>query len=291
MSKKNKPRETAPDPARYVSAQLSHFVVLDFEATCDDVHPPNPQEIIEFPSVLLDANTFEVVDEFESFVRPVHTKLTKFCTELTSITQAQVDAAPPFPEVFAAHQDWLASHDLPTAGGDLPYVIVTCGDWDLLTMLPAQLAALDPPATFVPTPYRQWLNVKVPFKAWHRKQARAGMARMLDLLGIELVGHHHRGIDDSRNIAKILRALAARNQTLRPTAALAASRYPTIDLTLTRDGETEPLTLNRRVLKTLLGGASAVFRRQATRAWLGERELREDADLHDLRQGDTLRIG
>ena len=33
------------------------FVVLDFEATCDEARPPKPQEIIEFPVVLVDART------------------------------------------------------------------------------------------------------------------------------------------------------------------------------------------------------------------------------------------
>jgi len=59
---------------------------------------PRNQEIIEFPAVLLNGRTFEVVDEFREFVRPKEKilpnlregELTAFCTELTSITQAQV---------------------------------------------------------------------------------------------------------------------------------------------------------------------------------------------------------
>ena len=53
-----------------MTCAIDHLIVLDFEATCDDVSPPSPQEIIEFPSVLLSAHTFEVIAEFESFVRP-----------------------------------------------------------------------------------------------------------------------------------------------------------------------------------------------------------------------------
>ncbi len=268
----------------------THFVVLDFEATCDENEPPRPQEIIEFPSVLLDAETFEVVDEFESFVRPIHhPTLRPFCTELTSITQAQVDGAPTFPEVMAAHLAWLQSHGLPIEG-PLPYVIVTCGDWDLKTMLPNQLAACDPPIDFLPEPYRQWLNVKVPFKAWNMKKVSAGMARMLELLGIELVGHHHRGIDDSRNIAKLVRALAARHQTLGVTAEVPPSRYPVIEVMLERGAQRAPLTLSKRVRKTLLGGASGVLRAQARKVFHAGRELTEDRDLFDLRPGDVLQV-
>ena len=75
---------------------LDYVVVLDFEATCDERGAPDPQEIIDFPSVLLSLPTAEPIAEFASCVRPQHhPTLTAFCTELTGITQAQVDAAPP----------------------------------------------------------------------------------------------------------------------------------------------------------------------------------------------------
>lgn len=331
---------------------LTHLIVLDFEATCDDAAPPSPQEIIEFPSVMLDASTLDVVDEFESFVRPVHhPKLTRFCTELTGITQADVDAAPTFPEVLDAHLAWLRSHGLPvelddpftpvgssshegggasdelaealalgvgsSSRGDrsdeltdplapgvvpssrdsaydepetLPYAIVTCGDWDLQTMLPAQLCASDPPFHRVPPPYRRWINVKVPFKAWQPRKGAAGMARMLELLGLELEGRHHRGIDDCRNIAKIVRALVARRQVMQPTTELSLARHPPLDLHLERDGETRPLRLEKRAISTLLGAASDAFRRQATRVALSDRPLTKDSELFDLQPGVTLRV-
>ena len=49
-------------------------------------------EIIEFPVVFLNLATLEVDFIFHSFVRPVETfTLTDFCTNLTGITQEQVD--------------------------------------------------------------------------------------------------------------------------------------------------------------------------------------------------------
>jgi ERI1 exoribonuclease 2 len=100
---------------------FDHIVVLDFEATCNNGPPPAPQEIIEFPSVLLSLADHAVVDEFSSFVRPVHhPQLTDFCRELTGIEQADVDAAPAFLDVLAAHQSWLASHHLETSCSSAP---------------------------------------------------------------------------------------------------------------------------------------------------------------------------
>lgn len=263
------------------------LVVLDFEATCDEENPPLPQEIIEFPSVLLDGETLDPIDEFESFVRPIHhPTLRPFCKELTGIEQKDVDAAPTFPNVLERHLEWLRSHDLPTEGDDLPYAIVTCGDWDLKTCLPTQLRACA--IDFVPAPYRQWINVKVPFKRWKRKPA--GMKRMLETLGIELEGRHHRGIDDSRNIAKIVKALVARHQTMQITTELSPSRYPPITLLLQRDGRKSEILLGRRAMKTLLGAASGAFRRQARRAFIEGHELIDDHDLLDIRSGALVEV-
>jgi len=64
-----------------------------------------------------------------------------------------------------------------------------------------------------PLIYHYWTNIKVLFKeSWtplsemsKKKQRKGmGMVRMLELLWIELEGRHHSGLDDSRNIAKIL---------------------------------------------------------------------------------------
>ncbi|MBO6937473.1 MAG: exonuclease domain-containing protein [Deltaproteobacteria bacterium] len=275
-------------------SSFTHLVVLDFEATCDDEEPPDPQEIIEFPSVLLKLDGLEVVSEFESFVRPVHHPvLTRFCTELTSITQDQIENAPTFPEVFAAHQRWLESNGLPLEpddSGALPYALVTCGDWDLQTMLPGQLRASDPPFDFMPHPYRRWINVKDPFRRWNKKMKRAGMARMLEALDLELIGHHHRGIDDTRNIARLTKALIARHQPMVITGELSASRYPPLTLTLERWGERVEVELAKRAMGTLLGLASGTFHKQAKQVFEGDRELTEDAHLRELRNGAVLRI-
>jgi ERI1 exoribonuclease 2 len=69
--------------------------VLDFEATCDDVQKINPQEIIEFPSVLLqftEDKNLEKVSKFQYYVTPQHNpKMTNFCTKLTGITTEMTD--------------------------------------------------------------------------------------------------------------------------------------------------------------------------------------------------------
>lgn len=199
------------------------YVVLDFEATCDDGKAPEPQEIIEFPSVLLSAGTFETVDQFSSFVRPLHNpELTAFCTELTGITQQQTDQAPLFPEVLENHGAWLRSHGLRVSDGDsgTGFAFILCGDWDLKTMFPAQCKVCEPRVTYLPHAFRQWINIKKHFAAYLNIRRAPGMAGMLRQLNIELTGRHHSGIDDCRNIAKIVRHLAENGVMLNITTEL-----------------------------------------------------------------------
>ena len=62
------------------------FVVIDFEATCEEKNPANyKHEIIEFPAVLVDSKRpAKIVDIFHSFVRPeINTQLSDFCKTLT----------------------------------------------------------------------------------------------------------------------------------------------------------------------------------------------------------------
>ncbi|UXI16591.1 hypothetical protein NH340_JMT02534 [Sarcoptes scabiei] len=67
----------------YTSQNYDYFLVLDFEATCDQ-KPIDPIEIIEFPALKFDCKTFEIVDSFHQYVRPlIHPKLSNFCIDLT----------------------------------------------------------------------------------------------------------------------------------------------------------------------------------------------------------------
>ncbi|WOL08755.1 hypothetical protein Cni_G17508 [Canna indica] len=71
--------------------EFHYFVVIDFEATCDKERNPHPQEIIEFPSVLVNSATGQLEAVFQTYVRPAyHQHLTDFCKELTGIQQIQV---------------------------------------------------------------------------------------------------------------------------------------------------------------------------------------------------------
>jgi len=263
------------------------IVVLDFEATCNLGDPPDPQEVIEFPSVLVDLESGAVVDAFESFVRPVHhPKLSDFCTELTSITQADVDGADPFEVVFARHQAWLRSHDLVDPE---TFAILTCGNWDFRTLFPRQCEAAGVLLADVPRCYRRWIDLKVPFAKTMKAKKAGGMVKMLAALDLELQGRHHRGIDDCRNIARVVLELASRGATFEITAEIPRSRYPDLPLVL-RHGDIEKhVVLRKRAYPSLEGLVSGAYRRQCVALHHDGAPLDDDTVV-DLRPGDVLDV-
>src|SRR4028118_1975109 len=94
-------------------SQYDYYLVLDLEATCSDreTFDRREMEIIEIGAVMVEANSLALIDEFQTFVKPVrHPTLTEFCKSLTSITQAQVDQAHSYPEAIAALTGWLAQY-------------------------------------------------------------------------------------------------------------------------------------------------------------------------------------
>lgn len=274
---------------------MTHFdrvVVLDFEATCQPGGAPQPQEVIEFPSVLVSLAERAVIDSFGTFVRPVHhPRLSAFCTELTSIRQEDVDAAPTFPEVLAAHSTWLEGHGLLDSHGRERFAFLTCGDWDLATMLPVQCAAAGISIGALPRAYRRWINVKKIFLATVGKAKSLGMPSMLRELGLQLEGTHHRGIDDCNNIARIVLALAERGAKFEITGRLAASHYPELPLTLVWGERAEQVTLRKRTLPSLLGLASGAFRTKIVRVFTEAGvELDDDDLLCELPANARLRV-
>lgn len=171
----------------------TYYMIVDLEATCSDdgTVPRDEMEIIEIGAVMLHARTFELESEFQSFVRPVrHPELTRFCMELTNIAQADVNDAPGFPDVLAGMLEWSAAfHDA---------LFCSWGAYDRNQFLQ------DCEYHHVPYPFSSGhLNLKEAFsRAKHRKPM--GVTQALRHLGLQFEGAHHRGLDDARNIARIV---------------------------------------------------------------------------------------
>ena len=189
-------------PQSTTRSSIDYFLVLDFEATCENKVKMKPQEIIEFPVLKVNAKTLEIESIFHSYVQPTAIPmLTKFCTDLTGITQEMVTGQPILKDVLQEFHKWMSDKGLLAPGVNCCFV--TCGDWDLKTMLPSQCKHFNLP---IRDYFRKWINIKELY-SMVMKQKPSGMPSMLKGLGLELTGRHHSGIDDSKNIAKILAKL------------------------------------------------------------------------------------
>lgn len=168
------------------------YIVLDLEATCWREQRPNQHnEIIEIGAVRLD-DQGQVVSEFAQFVKPLkHPLLSDFCTELTSITQAQVEAAPYFSDVLPEFFAWAGI-------GTERYLLCSWGFYDRKQL--AQDCALHGLDAAWTQPH---ISLKHQYAQIRRLKRPIGMARALAMEGLHLDGTHHRGIDDARNITKI----------------------------------------------------------------------------------------
>lgn len=171
-----------------------YYLVVDLEATCCDrgTIEKYHMEIIEMGAVMVRANDFKVIDEYQSFVRPHrHPKLTQFCTELTSIRQSDVDAAHSFVEFVSEFKRWLYRYS--------NFVFCSWGDYDF--------HQLQQDCNFhrIPNPISApHLNVKKRFSETQCIAKKLGLAQAVALAGLQFLGTHHRGIDDARNIACLL---------------------------------------------------------------------------------------
>ncbi len=173
----------------------AYYLIVDLEATCSDdgAVPRGEMEIIEIGAVVQNAHTFEIESEFQGFVRPVHhPELTEFCTGLTGIAQSQVDGAPLFPEALEAFREWMYAFD--------DTLFCSWGDYDRNQFVQ------DCGFHNVGWPFRSGhLNLKAEFSKAMGLTKKLGVVEALRKLGMTFEGSHHRGLDDARNMARIVR--------------------------------------------------------------------------------------
>ena len=167
--------------------------IVDVEATCWENrghYTIDQTEIIEIGCVLATPDG-KVLDEFCTFVRPVMDPiLSDFCTQLTSINQGEVDEAPSFREAMHIFDAWIAGR---------PGVWGSWGNYDHRAFASMEQRFLSD-ATFLGM---QHVNLK---KAWKKTTGhpRTGLRSALAFHNLEFLGTHHRGIDDARNMARLL---------------------------------------------------------------------------------------
>jgi inhibitor of KinA sporulation pathway (predicted exonuclease) len=179
-----------------VARKLDQILVVDVEATCWSGAPPDGQEseVIEIGLCTLDVARGERLDKRSILVKPERSKISEFCTELTSLTPRQVNK-----EGISFKR---ACGLLETEYLSKKRVWASYGEYDR-TLMERQCAARG-----VNYPFSAGhINVKILFGLMHALPYEVGMSRALQMLDLELEGRHHRGVDDAWNIANLLSRL------------------------------------------------------------------------------------
>jgi inhibitor of KinA sporulation pathway (predicted exonuclease) len=177
------------------------ILIVDLEATCwdgnveglDRKQTVDDMEIIEFGCAVAEDNG-TVIDCRSFMVRPqLHPNLSEFCTQLTSITQSDVDAAAVYQSVVPQIDLWLKNYKLEAWG--------SWGNYDK-----NQISAEQKRHSLVPEFFSlPHINIKQQCRRGKVNGRSAGLANALKYHGLSFEGTHHRGIDDALNIARLLR--------------------------------------------------------------------------------------
>ncbi|NRQ40046.1 exonuclease domain-containing protein [Nonomuraea sp. NN258] len=172
--------------------------VVDVEATCWAGQPPAGQvnEIIEIGLTVVDLAAGTRVARHRLLVRPARSRVSPFCTELTGLTQDEVDTGVPFAEACAILEKEHAARRRTWA---------SWGDYDR-KQFDRQCSAGQARYPFG----RRHVNAKQVFSEAHGLSRRLGMSQALQHAGLPLEGRHHSGADDAWNIATLVLLLAGR---------------------------------------------------------------------------------
>lgn len=174
--------------------QFDYLLVVDVEATCCDqgsIERPD-MEIIEIGAVMVETSTMTQVSEFSTFVRPVvHTHLTPFCTKLTSIQQVDIDQAPLYSEAIHHMTEWMGDYS--------NCAFCSWGNYDRYQF------QYDCERNRTPYPFgNAHFNLKAMFHKNQPIKKRCSVSTAMRFANLTFEGTPHRGIDDARNIAKLL---------------------------------------------------------------------------------------
>eukprot|EP00117_Sycon_ciliatum_P043236 scpid32295/ scgid5220/ 3&apos; 3&apos; Eri-1 homolog; Histone mRNA 3&apos; Histone mRNA 3&apos; Protein 3&apos len=205
---------------------LDYFCVMDVEATCHKEQPDGfVPEPIELAVVIVNSLTRKVEGRFHSYCRPtLEPKLSEFCTELTGITQVNVDKADTFDAVLRRLIVWVGEK----LNGKT-FAFVTDGDADIRNFL---APACERSALELPIFWQKWVNLRNGVANFYRlnmskfdivaaQGQKLGKLRgMLHVLGLPHHGRMHSGRDDAENMSRILQVMLRDGCCLRLSKAM-----------------------------------------------------------------------
>jgi inhibitor of KinA sporulation pathway (predicted exonuclease) len=175
------------------------------------------QETIQIGAVLLDEN-YEIIDEFNTYVKPRYGQVDSFIGKLTGISQKDLVDAPSFEEALENFLDWLTADD------------VRCVSWSGSD--PAQLVHEYNAKKFYDDRFdiviANWKDCQKTFSDMMEKKRAYSLEEALIAADICQEGKAHDGFDDARNTA-LLFAKMEQNETLELNPVYKAAREDEVE--------------------------------------------------------------
>ncbi|KAI8583413.1 hypothetical protein K450DRAFT_223546 [Umbelopsis ramanniana AG] len=180
---------------------FDYYLFFDVEATCERDTKNYPHEIIEFPVLLVDGESFDIVDQYRSYVKPsINPTLSEFCTSLTGISQQTVDNSPDFIDVLNEFQVWMAKYSL---FQDKTAIFVTDGPFDINNFIAKQC---NHDNISIPMYFHQWVDIRRIYARFYNCR-QENITGMLAALHMDFEGRAHSGLDDARNVYNIAKRM------------------------------------------------------------------------------------
>ncbi len=177
------------------------ILVVDIEATCwkhNRAPAGQMSEIIEIGICCYAPATGAISDKQSLIVRPTRSQVSQFCTELTTLTQEQVDAGMAFADACAILVEHYHSRERLWA---------SWGSYDH-TMFVRQCDA-----DGLPYPFSDHhLDIRKLWAELHQGTTM-GFRRAMEAAQLEMIGTLHRGDDDAWNTARLLGWLHEQHKT------------------------------------------------------------------------------
>lgn len=178
-----------------MTPDTSLIIIVDVEATCwpaeERLQSAENMEIIEIGAVVANRSG-EVLGKFSCLVRPVESPiLSTFCSQLTGITQAMVAKERTLDESMPQFNNWVSD-----SGAK---IWASWGRYDL-SQFQSETERKGIPTELLGLPH---LNLK---RAWRRSTRAKGQSLKAALQHhqLDFAGTHHRGLDDSKNVSRLL---------------------------------------------------------------------------------------
>lgn len=163
------------------------ILFVDLEITCDVKNKPfKEREIIQIGIVEIDTINLEVLRSDEWLVKPKTSAITEYCTELTGITQNDVDSSPNLGKVGKSIRHIY---------GSVNKFWYSWGRDNLFTDLECQRNKV--PMIFSP----DHVNLSESYRCYKGHDCNISLKNALNEMGIKPYGKEHKAVDDAMNTA------------------------------------------------------------------------------------------